>query len=46
LVEKTWDDTQLNKTKFDEMDKLTIVINKREMLLGIEKTKFDKLKKI
>jgi hypothetical protein len=28
------------------MDKLTIVINKREMLLGINKTKFDKLKKI
>ena len=32
------------KIEFDEIDRLTIVINKRESLLGIPKTKFGELK--
>lgn len=34
------------KTKFDEIDKMTIVINKRQTLLGIPKTDFKTLKEV
>ena len=34
------------KTQFDELDKLTVIINKRQLLLGIAKTEFREQKKI
>ena len=34
------------KDKFDEIDKITVTINKRQSLLGIEKTEFKALKEV
>ena len=34
------------KDKFDEIDKITVTINKRQSLLGIEKTEFKALREV
>jgi len=46
LVDQTYDRTEKMKVEFDEVEKLTTVINKREALLGITKTHFSELKQI
>ena len=45
-IEKTFDATEKLKVHFDEVNTLTIQINKRESLLGEPKTSFADLKKI
>jgi hypothetical protein len=42
----TWETVQRMFEEFGEIDKLCIVINKRETLLGINKTSFAMLKEI
>lgn len=46
MVDQTYDRTEKMKVEFDEVEKLTTVINKREALLGITKTHFSELKQI
>ena len=45
-IEKTFEATEKLKVRFDEVNTLTIQINKRESLLGEPKTSFADLKKI
>jgi len=46
VIAETWEKVQQMYEDFGEIDKLTIVINKREVLLGINKTSFALLKEI
>ena len=46
VIGETWEKVQQMYEDFGEIDKLTIVINKREVLLGINKTSFALLKEI
>lgn len=45
-ISTTWETVQRMFEEFGEIDKLCIVINKREVLLGINKTSFAMLKEI
>ena len=46
IIAETWEVVQRMFDEFGEIDKLCIVINKREVLLGINKTSFAMLKEI
>lgn len=41
LIENTFNMTEKLKTTYDEVNLLTIMINKREALLGVPKTNFN-----
>ena len=46
LIDQTFQRTEKMKGEYERVQRLTILINKRQQLLGVEKTQFSELKKI